>query len=71
LRYYLSYSVSLIWSDRHRYHTLFTSNFLYLRINENPEKWIKKLREKEVDDNEKKIKELKKGKNSVDFDHNI
>ncbi|HSF00197.1 MAG TPA: DUF72 domain-containing protein [Nitrososphaeraceae archaeon] len=63
------YNVSLIWSDRHRYHTVFTSNFLYLRINENLEKWIKKLMEKEVED-KKEIK-ARKGKNSIDFDHDI
>jgi DNA polymerase IV (DinB-like DNA polymerase) len=63
------YNVSLIWSDKHRYHTVFTSNFLYLRINENPEKWIKKLRKKEVEDN-KKIEVRKDGKNN-DFYHDI
>ena len=63
------YNVSLIWSDRHRYHTVFTSNFLYLRINENLEKWIKKLREKEVED-KMEIK-ARKGKHGVDFDHDI
>jgi DNA polymerase IV (DinB-like DNA polymerase) len=65
------YNVSLIWSDRHRYHTVFTSNFLYLRINENLDKWIKKLKEKEVEEKNNEIKALKKGKNSFDFDHNI
>ena len=59
------YNVSLIWSDRHRYHTVFTSNFLYLRINENLDKWIKKLREKEVEEKNNEIKALKKGKNST------
>ncbi|MGE5634250.1 MAG: DUF72 domain-containing protein [Deltaproteobacteria bacterium] len=63
------YNVSLIWSDRHRYHNVFTSNFLYLRINENLEKWIKKLREKEVED-KMEIK-ARKGKHGVDFDHDI
>ncbi|HET8856196.1 MAG TPA: DNA polymerase IV [Nitrososphaeraceae archaeon] len=65
------YNVSLIWSDRHRYHTVFTSNFLYLRINENLDKWIKKLKEKEVEEKNNEIKALKKGKNSFVFDHNI
>ncbi len=63
------YNVSLIWSDIHRYHNVFTSNFLYLRINENLEKWIKKLREKEVED-KMEIK-VRKGKHGVDFDHDI
>ncbi|MGE5685567.1 MAG: DUF72 domain-containing protein [Nitrososphaerota archaeon] len=42
------YNTSLIWSDRHKYHVI-TSNFLYLQISENLEKWIQKLKEKEKD----------------------
>jgi len=42
------YNTSLIWSDRHKYHII-TSNFLYLQISENLEKWIQKLKEKEKD----------------------
>ncbi|MGE5822501.1 MAG: DNA polymerase IV [Nitrososphaerota archaeon] len=42
------YNTSLIWSDRHKYHVI-TSNFLYLQITENLEKWIQKLKEKEKD----------------------
>ena len=48
------YNASLIWSDRHKYHVI-TSNFLYLQISANLEKWIQKLREKE--------KEIEKEKN--------
>jgi DNA polymerase IV (DinB-like DNA polymerase) len=40
------YNTSLIWSDRHKYHVI-TSNFLYLQISENLEKWTQKLKEKE------------------------
>jgi DNA polymerase IV (DinB-like DNA polymerase) len=47
-----NHNATLIWSDivdhrRHHYHPVVTSDFLYLRINENERKWIEKIREEE------------------------
>ena len=71
------FNVSLIWSDRNKYHyPVFTSNFLYLRINENGKKWIKSLKEKEKEDDlikneimlcNRKKNEFSLDKETVDF----
>lgn len=68
------YNVSLIWSDRNRYHyPVYTSNFLYLRINENGKKWIKTLKDREKDDKKIKtgIKIQNNNKDNVAFVQNI
>ena len=68
------FNVSLIWSDRNKYHyPVFTSNFLYLRINENGKKWIKSLKEKEKEDDMIKNEIIlhNRKKNEFSFDKEI
>ena len=62
------FNVSLIWSDRNKYHyPVFTANFLYLRINENGKKWIKSLKEKEKEDDEIKNEIALHNRNKNEF----
>ena len=53
------YNASLIWSDRRGYPVL-TSNFVYLRINENLEKWAEKIMEKAFEEEITAIKNTNK-----------
>jgi DNA polymerase IV (archaeal DinB-like DNA polymerase) len=63
-----NHNATLIWSDivdhrRHQYHPVVTSDFLYLRINENERKWIEKIREEEHE----RVGKNQNGEEGLDF----
>jgi DNA polymerase IV (archaeal DinB-like DNA polymerase) len=63
-----NHNATLIWSDivdhrRHHYHPVVTSDFLYLRINENERKWIEKIREEEHE----RVGKNQNGEEGLDF----